>query len=125
MTARRAFEIKVISRPAMHRPILFAEWPSAHAPSQALVQIRVVPPNDAVKEALRKHLGMAVDVALVSHDRRQVLAYVYDLTEELLDASCAAETELSQVLGQATELRLVAHQGRPTVCNRPGMDQVI
>jgi hypothetical protein len=54
-----------------------------------------------------------------------VLAYVHDLTEELLDASCLAEPELSSVLGQTTELRLVAHQGRPTVCNSPGMDQVI
>lgn len=82
-------------------------------------------PEELARETLRKHFGDAIDAAFLSRDRRQVLVYVEELEERLLDLVPLAEDDLGIVLNLEPELRLVAHQGRDYAVEPLGMARII
>jgi hypothetical protein len=112
----------VVSRAAFFRAE--EQWETYRSP-EPIVQIRLPPSAEMVRESLREHFGAIIDAAFLSPDRREVFVYVADLDEAILNKVEAAETALARGLSVPTELHVIAHQGRPFPSHRDGLDRVI
>lgn len=111
----------------MSRVALFQSeerWATYKAP-EPLVEVRLPRPADAARETLRMYFGTNVDAAFMTPDRGQVVVYVAELNEDILDRVAMAEEKLAYVLGAVTELRVLAHQGRAFASHRDDMDRLI